>query len=170
MPEKGSGAAGGRVVAAQPTSSAAAEKIARMPILVSHYAPAFGAMERFFWICLAGAAGVGTRYLVGLWAGERLGTAFPYATLIVNVAGCFLIALVMQTALNVATFSPTLRLALTTGFLGGLTTYSSFAYETTKLVQDGARGAALANVAITTVACFVAVALGLFLANTMTKA
>ncbi len=128
------------------------------------------AMERFFWICLAGAAGVGTRYLVGLWAGERFGTAFPYATLIVNVAGCFLIALVMQTALNIASFSPTLRLALTTGFLGGLTTYSSFAWETTKLVQDGARGAALWNIGITTVACFAAVVLGLLLAQALTKA
>lgn len=127
-------------------------------------------MERFFWICLAGAAGVGTRYLVGLWAGERFGTSFPYGTLIVNVAGCFLIALVMQTALNVASFSPTLRLALTTGFLGGLTTYSSFAWETTKLVQDGARGAALWNFGITTLACFAAVVLGLVLAQALTKA
>lgn len=128
------------------------------------------AMERFFWICLAGAAGVGTRYLVGLWAGARLGTSFPYATLIVNVAGCFLIAVLMQTALNVASFPPTLRLALTTGFLGGLTTYSSFAYETTKLVQDGARGAAVWNVAITTLGCFAAVVLGLWVAHALTKA
>lgn len=127
-------------------------------------------MERFFWICLAGAAGVGARYLVGLWAGDRFGTAFPYATLIVNVVGCFLIAVVMQTALNVASFSPTLRLALTTGFMGGLTTYSSFAYETTKLVQDGARGAALWNVVITTVGCFGAVVLGLMLAQAISKA
>lgn len=127
-------------------------------------------MERLFWVCLAGAAGCGTRYLVGLWAGGRFGTSFPYATLIVNVAGCFLIAVVMQTALNVASFSPTLRLALTTGFMGGLTTYSSFAYETTKLAQDGARGAALWNIGITTLACFVAVVLGLVVAHALTKA
>jgi fluoride exporter len=114
-------------------------------------------MERLFWICLAGSLGTGTRYLVGLWAGERLGTSFPYGTLIVNVKGCFLIAAVMQTAMNVATFPPTLRLALTTGFMGGLTTYSSFGYETTKLAQDGARGAALMNFGVTTAACFAAV-------------
>jgi hypothetical protein len=49
-------------------------------------------MERFFWICLAGAAGTGARYLIALWAAQRLGSAFPYGTLIVNVFGCFVIA------------------------------------------------------------------------------
>ena len=127
-------------------------------------------MERLLWICLAGALGTGTRYLLGLWAGERFGTGFPYGTLLVNVLGCFLIALVMQTALSRAAFPPTVRLALTTGFLGGLTTYSSFAFETTKLAQDGARGAALVNFAVTTGACFAAVLLGLAVARVFAKA
>ena len=121
-------------------------------------------MERFCWICLAGAAGTGTRYLVGVWAARSLGLGFPYGTLIVNVAGCFLIALVMQTALGLGTAMPeSLRLALTAGFMGGLTTYSSFAYETTRLAQDGSRGAALLNFALTTAACFLAVIAGLAL-------
>lgn len=126
-------------------------------------------MERLLYICLAGALGTGTRYLVSVWAAERFGTAFPYGTLIVNLAGCFLIAVSMQVALNVATFSPTLRLALTTGFLGGLTTYSSFAYETTKLAQDGARGSAASNFAFTTAGCFLAVLLGLAFARALVK-
>lgn len=126
-------------------------------------------MERLFFICLAGALGTGTRYLIAVWAGERFGTAFPYGTLIVNVAGCFLIALVMQTAANAASFSPTLRLALTTGFLGGLTTYSTFAYETTKLAQADARGAAAWNFLLTTGGCFLAVVLGLAAARAFAK-
>jgi CrcB protein len=126
-------------------------------------------VERLFWICLAGALGVGTRYLVGTWAGQRLGTSFPYGTLIVNVTGCFLIAAVTQTALSLATFPPNVRLALTTGFMGGLTTYSSFAFETTKLVQDGARGAAFWNFGITTIACFAAVLLGLAAGRLVTQ-
>ena len=125
-------------------------------------------MERFLWICFAGALGTGARYLIGLWAGEKLGTAFPYGTFIVNLSGCFLIALVIQAALNMAAFPPTLRLALTTGFMGGLTTYSSFAYETTRLAQDGALGAAFLNFALTTVACFAAVLLGLAAAQRLT--
>ncbi len=118
-------------------------------------------MERFLWICLAGALGTGARYLIGLWAVERLGNSFPHSTLIVNMVGCFLIAVVSQLALSMASFSPTLRLALTVGFLGGLTTYSSFAYETTWLAQHGAIGTALLNFGLTTLACFGAVLLGL---------
>jgi fluoride exporter len=125
-------------------------------------------MERFFWVCLAGAVGTAVRYLVGLWATQRLGTSFPYGTFIVNFTGCFLIALVMQTALNVAEFPLTLRVALTTGFMGGLTTYSSFAFETTMLAQNGERGAAIANFVGTTTACFAAVILGSMLSNRLT--
>jgi CrcB protein len=128
-----------------------------------------GAMGKLFWVCVAGALGTGLRYLVAVWAGERFGD-FPYGTLIVNIVGCFLIAAVAQATMNVATFPPNLRLALTTGFIGGLTTYSSFAYETTKLAQAGARGAALLNFGVTTVACFAAVLLGLAAANAITRA
>jgi CrcB protein len=76
----------------------------------------------------------------------------------------------MQAALELATFPPTLRLALTTGFLGGLTTYSSFAYETTKLAQAGARGSVLSNFAVTTIACFGAVLLGFAAVRIFVKA
>jgi CrcB protein len=122
-------------------------------------------MARFLWICLAGAAGTGARYLIGLWAGERLGTAFPFGTLIVNLTGCFLISFLMYLALNLASFPPTLRLVLTTGFLGGLTTYSSFNYETTRLLHDGAHRTALLNLGVTLGGCFVAGLLGLALAR-----
>jgi len=127
-------------------------------------------MERFVWICLAGAAGTGSRYLVSLWAGQRFGAAFPYGTLMVNVTGCFLIALVMHLALNVATFPPNLRFALTTGFMGGFTTYSSFNYETTKLLQDGTPLVALANFGLTVVLCLAAGLLGLVLARRLVGA
>ncbi|HVW30243.1 MAG TPA: fluoride efflux transporter CrcB [Polyangiaceae bacterium] len=127
-------------------------------------------MDRFLWICFAGALGTGTRYLVGLWAGKALGTAFPFGTLIVNIVGCFLIALVMQISLSTTLLSPTVRLTLTTGFMGGLTTYSSFNYETTRLLQGGAWGTGLLNVALTTSVCFVAGLLGMLLARKLAGA
>jgi len=64
-------------------------------------------MERFLWICLAGAAGTGTRYLIALWAAQRFGSAFPFGTLIVNLVGCFAIAAVMHAAVTLS-WSPTL--------------------------------------------------------------
>ena len=124
-------------------------------------------LTRILLIGTAGALGTITRYLVSLAAGRALGVGFPYGTLIVNVAGCFLIAAIMQVALTTTTISDTLRLTLTTGFMGGLTTYSSFNYETTKLVQEGAWGAALVNFGGTVAACFLAGLLGLFVAQRM---
>ena len=117
-------------------------------------------MERFLWICLAGAAGTGTRYLIAIWTAQRFGSAFPYGTLIVNLAGCFLIAMIMPAALATS-WSPTLRSALVIGYIGGLTTYSSFNYESTRLLQDGAPDLAALNAFITLVGCFAAGWLGL---------
>lgn len=121
-------------------------------------------MERFVWICLAGAAGTGTRYLVAVWAAQRLGSAFPYGTLIVNLTGCFAIAAVMHAAMALS-WSATLRSAITVGFIGGLTTYSSFNYETSRLVEEGAVGHALLNVGGTLVAGFAAGWLGMLFAR-----
>jgi fluoride exporter len=117
-------------------------------------------VTRLLLISLAGALGTCARYLVGMWAGRALGAGFPFGTLIVNVIGCFFIAAVTETALSTQLISPTMRLTLTTGFLGGLTTYSSFNLETTRLLQERAWYAALVNFGATVAGCFVAGLLG----------
>jgi CrcB protein len=122
-------------------------------------------MARFLWIGLGGAVGTWARYLTALYAARTLGTSFPYGTLIVNLVGCFLIAAVMHVALSTSHVPLTLRLTLTTGFLGGMTTYSSFNYETTKLLQERAWGTGLLNFAVTTSGCFAAGLFGLFVAR-----
>ena len=121
-------------------------------------------MERFLWICFAGAVGTGTRYLVAVWAAQRLGSAFPYGTLIVNLGGCFLIAAVMHAALTLG-WSADLRASLTIGFLGGLTTYSSFNDETMRLFEEGAPATAVVNLAVTLIGGFSAGWLGLVAAR-----
>lgn len=121
-------------------------------------------MERFLWICLAGAAGTGSRYLIALWAAQRFGSSFPFGTLIVNLVGCFAIAAVMHAAATLS-WSSTVRSAITIGFIGGLTTYSSFNYETTRLMEEGAIGAALFNATATIVGAFAAGWLGMVCAR-----
>ena len=122
-------------------------------------------MTRLLLIGFAGALGTVARYQVGLWAGRTLGTGFPYGTLAVNVVGCFLIALIAEIAVTTTLISPTLRLTLMTGFMGGLTTYSSFNYETTRFLQDRDWASGLLNLGVTLMACFVAGLLGLAVAR-----
>jgi len=124
-------------------------------------------MERFLWICLGGALGTGTRYLVTLWAGRTLSAAFPFGTLIVNVVGCFLIAVLMHVSLTTTLIPPNLRFATTTGFIGGLTTYSTFNYETTQLLQSRAWAIGLVSYFTTAIGCFVAGLLGVIVARRM---
>ena len=122
------------------------------------------------WLAIAagGALGSVARHGVnvlvhGRWPLVR----FPLATLIVNVLGCFLMALIVHVASTAANVSPTLRLALTTGFLGGLTTYSSFNYETTALFASGARTAALVYLGVTLFGCIAAGLAGLALGRVL---
>jgi CrcB protein len=118
-------------------------------------------MERFLWICLGGAAGTGARYLVSLWALRAAGPGFPWGTLAVNVVGSFLLGALMQVALTTDLIGPTLRLGLTTGVMGGFTTYSTFNYETLAYLQRSEGLLAFANLAATVLLCLAAGALGL---------
>lgn len=117
-------------------------------------------MARFLWICLGGAAGTGARYLLSGWLLRAAGPGFPWGTLAVNVIGSFLLGLIMQVALATDLISPALRLALTTGVMGGFTTYSTFNYETLQYLQQNEWLAAFTNVAVTLLVCLAAGALG----------
>jgi len=127
-------------------------------------------MNRLMLVGFAGALGTMTRYLIGLWAGKALGSTFPYGTLIVNLVGCFLIAAITHVALSTELISPTLRLTLTTGFMGGLTTYSSFNLETTQFLQSRAWYSGLLNFGVTVGGCFIAGLLGLALGRRLVGA
>ena len=118
-------------------------------------------MLRFVLICLGGAVGTGARYLIAIGAPRILGVSFPYATLIVNVAGSFLLGAIMHLGLTTNLMSPTLRLVLATGVMGGFTTYSTFNYETMEYLREGAFGLAGLNVAATVLLCLLGGALGL---------
>jgi CrcB protein len=92
------------------------------------------------------------------------GPGFPWGTLAVNVLGSFLLGLIMHAALATDLLSPTLRLALTMGVMGGFTTYSTFNYETLQYFQRNDWLLGFANLGGTVVACLAAGWLG-FLAG-----
>ncbi|MGK3964134.1 fluoride efflux transporter CrcB [Sorangium sp. So ce118] len=122
-------------------------------------------MDRWFWIGLGGAAGTLARYGLSTWCQQRFGAGFPYGTLAVNVLGSFLLGVILQIAATTELLSPTLRLALSTGVMGGFTTYSSFNYETIKLFEEGAWWVGVLNVVVTVAGCLIAGVLGMAVAR-----
>jgi CrcB protein len=122
---------------------------------------------RFLLICLGGAIGTGARYLMTTWLAPRLSTALPFATLVINAIGSFLIAVVMFFATNSASMSVNTRLALTVGVLGGFTTYSSFNWETMQLIQEGMWRSAALHAVLMFVICLAAGFAGLAVAKAM---
>jgi fluoride exporter len=87
-------------------------------------------------ISLGAAAGALCRYFLNLWFGPQFGGEFPYATLFINVTGCFLMGFFTLFAqLRAIPLDPHLRLIVTTGFLGSYTTFSSYELDTAKLLD-----------------------------------
>jgi CrcB protein len=112
-------------------------------------------------LAIAGALGTLSRYgLCGLTQ-KLTGAGFPYGTLLVNVLGCLIIGFIMQIGLNTDFMSKSLRLAITLGFLGAFTTFSTFSYETVTYIQNGAWLHAAANIAMNLVLCIIATLLGM---------
>jgi CrcB protein len=94
-------------------------------------------MNNLVLVFLGGGLGSTARYLVSTWMGAWLGPAFPWGTLTVNVCGSLLLGAVMHLGLSTDAIHPNTRLFLTTGFLGGFTTYSTFNHETLRYLQEG---------------------------------
>ena len=110
-------------------------------------------MERLLLICLGGGIGAGLRYLVSIVAARWFGAEFPYGTLIVNLSGAFAIGVVQQIGTESLLLPDNVRLFMTTGMMGGLTTYSTFSYETVRLMEVDAWHQAWINIFVTTTIC-----------------
>jgi CrcB protein len=118
------------------------------------------------WIAVGGALGTIARYHLGALVQRGTSGSFPYGTLAINLLGSFLISLVMGcVSLRNDLWPPTLTLALTTGVLGGFTTYSTFNYETLSFFHEGAVGIGLAYIASTLLGALAAGMLGFGLAK-----
>ena len=125
-------------------------------------------MTRLLFVAAGGALGSALRYLVATAALLWLGPNFPWGTLAVNLVGSFLIGLVQQLATEALVLGEETRLFLTTGVMGGLTTYSAFSYESVRLMESGAAGWAWLNIVVTTAACLTLCYLGLLTGRLVT--
>ena len=110
-------------------------------------------------VALGGAVGAPLRYLTDLVVQSRRDTVFPWGTLTVNVIGSLLLGALAAGTAHAGLPDRVLTL-VGTGFCGALTTFSTWSFETIRLVEDGAWVEALANVTLTLVAGLVAVVAG----------
>lgn len=90
----------------------------------------------FLLIAAGGAGGAVARFLLASLVQNRASTAFPLGTFLVNVSGCFVFGLLYFVIIDRSTLSPELRSLLFIGFLGGYTTFSSWAFETLQLLTE----------------------------------
>ncbi|MGA5097445.1 fluoride efflux transporter CrcB [Streptomyces lavendulocolor] len=100
----------------------------------------------WLWVAAGAAVGAPLRYLTDRAVQARHDSVFPWGTFTVNVAGCLVLGLLAGAA-TAGAGSPGLRLLLGTGLCGALTTYSTFSYETLRLLEGGASLYAVLNVA-----------------------
>ncbi|HZO80349.1 MAG TPA: fluoride efflux transporter CrcB [Candidatus Binataceae bacterium] len=94
-------------------------------------------MGAFLWVGLGGFFGANARYLLGGWVASRLGVGFPYGTYIINVTGSFILGFFLAFAQDRPWVAPPARLLFAVGFVGAYTTFSTFEYESIRLLQDG---------------------------------
>jgi fluoride exporter len=108
-----------------------------------------------------GAVGTLARYGLQGLVQERTGSSFPFGTLVVNLLGCFLLGGIMEYALAHVTIPPEWRIGITTGFFGAFTTFSTFSWETTRMLEDGEWTRASAYVLASVIGGLAAVFLGI---------
>ncbi len=117
-------------------------------------------MLNYLIVGIGGFIGAVARYALGAFIGEKWGRIFPLGTLVINVSGSFFIGLLMVLFTERFLTDPLWRLLLVVGFLGAYTTFSTFEYETGKLMEDGEIVMALINVIGSVVAGFLALKAG----------
>ena len=124
-------------------------------------------MPTFMWVALGGALGSAARYGVNIWSARLFGSDFPWHTFIVNVVGCFVMGLLVELMALKLNIGNDTRAFLTTGILGGFTTFSAFSIDFALLVERKSYGAAAAYGAGSVALSLIAVFAGLSLVRTL---
>ena len=120
-------------------------------------------MKNYVLVIVGGGIGAAARYWVSGIVYRWLPPDFPYGNLAVNISACFLVGFLATFFQDRFLMTPSLRIFLTIGILGGYSTFSSFSYETVALLQDGAVFSASLNVLASVGGCLLATIGGMFI-------
>lgn len=124
-------------------------------------------MRQLLVVAAGGAAGAVMRWLMASGIQRMAGGAFPWGTLVVNALGSFLLGFLFVWLIERSSASELMRLALTVGFLGAFTTFSTYSLESIRLLQEGAFAMAFGNVIGQVIACLLLTWLGVQLARVL---
>ena len=122
-------------------------------------------MKLYLIVALGSGIGGMLRYYISDFVQKNLSSLFPYGTLTVNVVGSFIIGFVLFYLDSLKLISSEMRLFLTVGLCGGLTTFSTFSFETVKLIQDSEYYMAGTNVLLNVFLTLLAVLLAAFISK-----
>ena len=122
-------------------------------------------MRLVWYMALGSGLGGVARLLLGGWIQNRFGPSFPIGTLVINVTGSLLLGFLLRYALETPAVGSDARALLTTGLCGGYTTFSTFGYETVRLLEDGEYRRAAIYTALSVGLVLIAVASGMVLAR-----
>lgn len=124
-------------------------------------------MGALLWVGLGGFLGAIARYLLSGWVAARWGTIFPWGTFVINVSGSFILGFFLAFAQDRPWLHPQTRLLFAVGFVGAYTTFSTYTYESIRLMMDGQFALAAFNIVGSVVVGLVAVFAGVALGNSI---
>ncbi|MBX3598621.1 MAG: fluoride efflux transporter CrcB [Rhizobiaceae bacterium] len=124
-------------------------------------------MTELIFVMIGGAIGAGLRHLTNIGATKLAGPSFPYGTLTVNIAGCFLMGVLIAGLAGRSGDTQAVRLFLATGVLGGFTTFSAFSMDFAALWERGTTSLAFFYVAASVVGALAAVFAGMWLVRSI---
>ncbi len=116
-------------------------------------------------IFLGGGIGAVTRYLISVNMAKQIQVNLPFATFLVNIIGCFVIGFLYFLFIEKSDISPALKLSLTVGFCGGLTTFSTFSLELFEMVGNHQFFHAFSYIILSVIICLIMTAIGAYFAK-----
>ena len=124
-------------------------------------------MKDFLAISVAAILGANLRYVISRLAAKEFGPVFPYGTLIINIMGSFIVGLFVIWTTERVLVDPRWRLLVVVGFCGSFTTFSSYAFESMSLFEQGQWGLMLANVFANNLFCLAGALAGMAVARAL---
>ena len=122
-------------------------------------------MQRYLFIAIGGALGSVARFWIGTTVAGRMGTRFPFGTLVINITACLIIGLSVEILNRHTNLNPSWRFLIPIGFVGAYSTFSTYEWEIYSNLMQGAFWIAILYLTVSLVAGLIAVAAGVSLAK-----